>query len=130
MGCEYGMAIDAPAEIIVPELKRFILSPTEMEIRLRKGMEAEVKVLDDQGKPYAGAEVQARLLEGDGEGRGWEIKSQAYTGRDGVARLIGLDPEKRYRLGVYPDSDLRLDLDEKYVHDWEPTETTVQLEKK
>lgn len=65
-----------------------------------------------------------------GKGRGWEIKSQAYTGRDGVARLIGLDPEKRYRLGVYPDSDLRLDLDREHVHDWEPVGTTVQLEKK
>ena len=127
---DYVLALAPPPEFIMEPLRWFTLSEEEMVLRLRKGIDVAVRALDDQGKPLAGAAVQARRLEGDPGNEHWELVSQAYTGRDGVARLQGLDPSQKYRLGVDPDSDLRMDLEEKRIHDWEPAETTVQLERK
>lgn len=126
---KYDIAAAVPPGFIAVDPFRFTLSSKELEIRLRRGIEVEIRVLDDTGKPYAGAEVQARRLEGDPGHESWQLKSQARTGRDGVARLVGLDPKQLYRLGIDPDNDSRTDLTEKRIHDWRPAETEVQLGK-
>lgn len=126
---EYDIAAAVPPAYIGVDPFRFALRDKELTIHLRLGVGVEIRVLDDTGKPYAGAEVQARRLEGDPGHESWQLMSQARTGRDGVARLMGLDPKQLYRLGVDPDNDSRTDLAEKRMHDWKPANTKVQLKK-
>jgi hypothetical protein len=127
---EVDVCFAVPADLVRPDLERFTLTSEERVLRLRRGVRIAVTVMDPEGRPFAGARVEARRLEGEPDNEKWQIHSMAYTGRDGVAHLEGLALELDYRLAVYPDSELRLDLYDRQSYDWKPAPTTVALSKK
>jgi hypothetical protein len=95
-------------------------------LRVEKGAEAEITVLDVDGKPVAGAVVSAHSFgvgrrPQSGRGSGGQVTDSA-----GRARLTQLSPTVTYRLAVAPPSG-RKDLSPFHDRKWDPKDTTVRL---
>jgi hypothetical protein len=95
-----------------------------VELRLRTGVDVEVRVVDHAGKPVAGAMVSA--LARDRGVRGGSFSPASKTDADGRSTLRSLDPAASYRLSVQGPVD-RLDLARHQQDGWTPAPTTVTL---
>ncbi|MCK6481410.1 MAG: carboxypeptidase regulatory-like domain-containing protein [Planctomycetaceae bacterium] len=95
---------------------------TEVVVALRAAARAEVRVVDPDGNPVRGAEVQARFAGTAPEDGGTGEASDAR----GVAVLAGLDPGGDYVLQVDPP-DAREDLLGATRPGWKPEDSTVLL---
>jgi hypothetical protein len=97
------------------------------EIRLRRGVQAVLTVVDADGAPVRGAQVQA--VPGTGQVPWSERRRFAPVSTDarGVARLPALDADQRHQLTVWPPSDAFAPLQRA---DWLPRDETLRLDRR
>ena len=95
-------------------------------IRVPKGLEAEVTVLDGEGKAVAGAVVSAQNTGSSLNTRQGRGTSRQVTDATGRTRLSQLVPGVAYELQASPPSS-RKDVSPFSQKAWEPKDTTVTL---
>jgi len=93
-------------------------------IRLPRGVDATVTVVDPAGAPVEGALVRVRPS-GDDAKVNWSSEARDLTGPGGVLRLFDLAPGLTFRLSVTPPQERR-DVTP-YEEKWTPADTTVRL---
>jgi hypothetical protein len=98
---------------------------TGVTIVLRTSRRVRVEVLQEDGKPVAGATVVAMPRGDDVSMR--DRRPTATTDAEGVAWLTGLDPDRRYALSVEPPAG-RQDLFRAQAREIESDRATVRLE--
>jgi hypothetical protein len=114
-------------EWIVPTPVVLDAPATDVRFVSRRGIVADVTILDPEDRPVSGAEVIAERLRADGTTVPW-AHSIAASDSQGVARLEGLDPRAEYRLLVDVNPQSR-NLFPRQVEAWQPGTTTIRLER-
>ncbi len=125
---EYVLDVQPPPGSIAPPDVRARGGATGVEIRLRAGLSVTVTVTDRDGKPVAGATVNATRMP---KGTTWYPpgESPPQTDASGVARVTDLDSDVTYSLSVVPPRN-RTDLKAPpVVSDWRPKDEAVVLER-
>jgi hypothetical protein len=127
---DHWVLIDPPADFLRAEPVRAPAGAMNLQIVLREGTSAVIRVLDPEGRPVRGAAVLASTQR---KGRDHsrprtQYGTEASTGDDGtvlvphlergVARVLTIDP---------PDAND--DLLDRVMEGWVPANTTVRLER-
>ena len=89
-----------------------------VDVALLSGLVALLPVQDWQGRPLAQATVSATI-----EGR---QTVRAITDASGIARLVGLDRERLYRLDVEPPNEMP-EVMGLSIEEWKPSEEPVRV---
>ena len=122
---EYELSVEAQAEFGPYDGPAVRAGAKGVEVALKAGLSAVVTVLDEAGKPLAGAQVMVRVADDAEKGRRPRgrievriVVSDAF----GIARVQGLEAAFVYRLDVVVADSLA------FNHSpWAPTDTTVRL---
>lgn len=117
--------LTASAEGLVGTSVEAAADATDVTLRLARGADAAIRVVDFNGKPVAEAGVMAVPARTAGE-RPSESYVTAMTDADGRARLRGLVGGRRYRLSVSVPGTRR-DLYSYEENDWAPRDTEIRL---
>ncbi len=113
------LLVHVPPGFVRPKAVEVKRGETGIEIALKAGVSAEIRVLDDEGKP-----VRAEVAAIDPDATDYE---RVRTDPEGVAILERLDPAATYQLQVEPDSPSALLGHAR--NGWTPADTTVRLER-
>jgi hypothetical protein len=114
-----------PSTYSAPRETPAMAGATGVTIVLRTSRRVRVEVLQEDGKPVAGATVVAMPRGDDVSMR--DRRPTATTDAEGVAWLTGLDPDRRYALSVEPPAG-RQDLFRAQAREIESDRATVRLE--
>jgi uncharacterized GH25 family protein len=129
----YAVTATVPPEFVAAPILQVSAPAADVTIALRAGAVAVIRVLDEAGKPVAGAHVSASPVERETSDSGERFRrSDRDVGGDtdgqGVCRLVGLDGDTVYSLRAGGPAD-REDVKDQRLDEWRPHDTTFRLER-
>ncbi len=121
---EYVVKGDVPPEFLDLEPVKVRAGSRGVVLVLTRGCEPKITVLDDHGAPVPRTSFWIISLQG---GTWSSSREGADADARGVAALTGLDPAEKYIVKISPPDDrpTLLDLE---LRDWEPRDTTIELQ--
>ncbi len=100
---------------------------TDVKIHMHPSVNPYLTIVDEAGKPMANVVIHVKPVKSNPFFRFAEGHLEIQTGRDGRARLTGLDPKEAHELTVFPPTE-RSDLLPRKFRKWKPKEATIILE--
>jgi hypothetical protein len=137
---EHAIEVSVPPDFLVPETSPVAAGTRGLEVVLRRGLTARIRVRDPEGQPLGRAQVNPQIQVPpnltQAQQQEWHRRRNLVqqqrppeagtTGQDGLVVLRGLDPEMTYSLHVSaPKEDMR----PAHIPRWTPADTEVQLER-
>jgi RNA polymerase sigma-70 factor (ECF subfamily) len=119
----YRLSFETPTGYAPLTAIKIAAGTSGVEVRLLRGVEPTIRVLDALGRPLEGCSVSVTQSSGLTTSMALSTRTEA----DGVVKLPPLDPNVRYELSVGPPEG-RDDLLHAWTQSWSPVDAVIRLD--
>ncbi len=126
---KYLVVVDENGIGAVPEATLATTGSRDVEIRLLPAAAVVLRVVDEDGKPVAGARIDIEQRDGArGRRAAYYLEERwVHTARSGRVRIGGLETDGRFDLRVRPPGERKDELVELWIRGWQPKDETIRL---